>query len=295
MASRNLELVTAVILCLVPGRSLRSFTSRKVSAITQRPPWLFLGDSSWITILPLPALCSVRYQHFRVFYCFGFLNIILPFWCTTDPLNRNEFEECCRPPHGSPPNKYCFNIDVPHNDEFFSRFGVRCIDFVRGFPGVRHGCRLGKHRRRLFLQIQKLSNLSMNCRRLVKRKRFQGSVQSADCHDRCQHRLRRQRVLRQVLFMFAVKIEEKRFEIYFVSNAKDFTLWLRRPIENESCVTSVRPDGSTPSQNRSSGRRLHSSTRKWQPILFRCWYYSNNLFLKNHYTPIHFYLIAGCR
>lgn len=61
----------------------------------------------------------------------------------TDPLNRNEFEECCRPPIGSPPNKYCFNIDVPHNDEFFSRFGVRCIDFVRGFPGVRHGCRLG--------------------------------------------------------------------------------------------------------------------------------------------------------
>jgi hypothetical protein len=65
-------------------------------------------------------------------------------WITTDPLDRNEFEECCRPPLGSPPNKYCFNIDVPANDEFFSRFGVRCIDFVRGFPGVRHGCRLGR-------------------------------------------------------------------------------------------------------------------------------------------------------
>lgn len=60
-----------------------------------------------------------------------------------NPLDRNEFEECCRPPPGSPPNKYCFNIDVPANDAFFSRFGVRCIDFVRGFPGVRHGCRLG--------------------------------------------------------------------------------------------------------------------------------------------------------
>lgn len=64
-------------------------------------------------------------------------------FCYADPLDRNEFEECCRPPAGSPPNKYCFNIDVPHNDEFFGRFGVRCIDFVRGFPGVRHGCRLG--------------------------------------------------------------------------------------------------------------------------------------------------------
>lgn len=60
-----------------------------------------------------------------------------------DPLDRNEFEDCCRPPRGAPPSQYCFNIDVPADDEFFGRFGVRCIDFVRGFPGVRHGCRLG--------------------------------------------------------------------------------------------------------------------------------------------------------
>lgn len=70
------------------------------------------------------------------------IRIICMFFLT-DPFDRNEFEECCRPPIGSPPNKYCFNIDVPPNDEFFGRFGVRCIDFVRGFPGVRHGCRLG--------------------------------------------------------------------------------------------------------------------------------------------------------
>lgn len=65
------------------------------------------------------------------------------FILTTDPLNRNEFEDCCRPRPGRQPSKYCFNIDVAPHDEFFSRFGVRCIDFVRGFPGVRHGCRLG--------------------------------------------------------------------------------------------------------------------------------------------------------
>lgn len=41
------------------------------------------------------------------------------------------------------PNKYCNNIDIAADDPFFSRFGVRCLDFVRGFPGVRHGCRLG--------------------------------------------------------------------------------------------------------------------------------------------------------
>ena len=63
----------------------------------------------------------------------------------TDPLTRNEFEDCCRPPYGTTPSPYCLNIDVPANDPFFSRFGVRCIDFVRGFPGVRHGCRLGIH------------------------------------------------------------------------------------------------------------------------------------------------------
>ena len=74
-----------------------------------------------------------------------------------DPLSRNEFEECCKPPTGQTPSPYCFNIDVPADDPFFSRFGVRCIDFVRGFPGVRHGCRLGKTYDR-FLKTMKLLN-----------------------------------------------------------------------------------------------------------------------------------------
>nr|CAD7414078.1 unnamed protein product [Timema poppensis] len=59
-----------------------------------------------------------------------------------DPLNRNEPEECCnRPPHLK--NPYCLEIEIPADDYFYSLFGLRCQDFVRGFPAVRPGCRLG--------------------------------------------------------------------------------------------------------------------------------------------------------
>ncbi|XP_075228376.1 peroxidase homolog [Lycorma delicatula] len=59
-----------------------------------------------------------------------------------DPLNKNEPEECCnRPPHLK--NPYCLEIEVPEDDYFYRKFGVRCQDFVRGFPAVRPGCRLG--------------------------------------------------------------------------------------------------------------------------------------------------------
>lgn len=57
-------------------------------------------------------------------------------------MTRNEPEECChRPPEAR--NPYCIQIDIPHDDPFYGVYGVRCIDFVRGFPGVRAGCRLG--------------------------------------------------------------------------------------------------------------------------------------------------------
>lgn len=62
----------------------------------------------------------------------------------SDPVTRNEPEECChRPPEAR--NPYCIQIDIPHDDPFYGVYGVRCIDFVRGFPGVRAGCRLGMH------------------------------------------------------------------------------------------------------------------------------------------------------
>ena len=61
----------------------------------------------------------------------------------SDPLNRNEPEECCnRPAHLK--NPYCLEIHIPADDYFYSLFGLRCQDFVRGFPAVRPGCRLGK-------------------------------------------------------------------------------------------------------------------------------------------------------
>lgn len=60
-----------------------------------------------------------------------------------DPISKNEPEECCnRPPHLK--NPYCNEIPVPGDDYFYSKFNVKCIDFVRAFPSVRPGCRLGK-------------------------------------------------------------------------------------------------------------------------------------------------------
>ncbi|KAJ8919036.1 hypothetical protein NQ315_016942, partial [Exocentrus adspersus] len=59
-----------------------------------------------------------------------------------DPFNKNDPEECCnRPPHLKHP--YCNEIYIPEDDYFYRLFNVRCIDFVRTFPAVRPGCRLG--------------------------------------------------------------------------------------------------------------------------------------------------------
>ncbi|XP_011868052.1 PREDICTED: uncharacterized protein LOC105562113 [Vollenhovia emeryi] len=59
-----------------------------------------------------------------------------------DPLNRNDPEECCgRPPHLK--NPYCNEILIPEDDYFYRLFNVQCMDFVRAFPAVRPGCRLG--------------------------------------------------------------------------------------------------------------------------------------------------------
>lgn len=64
-----------------------------------------------------------------------------------DPINRNDPEECCkRPMHLKHP--YCNEIRVPDDDYFYRLFNVKCIDFVRGFPSPRPGCRLGKLKHR---------------------------------------------------------------------------------------------------------------------------------------------------
>ncbi|XP_050429351.1 peroxidase-like isoform X2 [Adelges cooleyi] len=59
-----------------------------------------------------------------------------------DPVNRNEPEECCdRPEHLK--NKYCYEIKIPEDDNFYRSHNVKCQDFVRSYPGVQPDCRLG--------------------------------------------------------------------------------------------------------------------------------------------------------
>ncbi|CAH1406028.1 unnamed protein product [Nezara viridula] len=59
-----------------------------------------------------------------------------------DPVSKNEPEECCRrPPHLK--NPYCMEIEIPEDDYYYQKYGQKCQDFVRGFPAVRPGCRLG--------------------------------------------------------------------------------------------------------------------------------------------------------
>lgn len=38
---------------------------------------------------------------------------------------------------------YCNEIRIPDDDYFYRLFNVKCIDFVRGFPSPRAGCKLG--------------------------------------------------------------------------------------------------------------------------------------------------------
>ncbi|XP_025192930.1 peroxidasin homolog [Melanaphis sacchari] len=59
-----------------------------------------------------------------------------------DPVNRNEPEECCgRPDHLK--NKYCYEIKIPEDDNFYRKHNVKCQDFVRAFPGIKPDCKLG--------------------------------------------------------------------------------------------------------------------------------------------------------
>lgn len=80
---------------------------------------------------------------------------------SSDPVNKNDPEECCdRPPHQKHP--YCLEIIVPDDDYFYKGYKVKCMDFVRSFPSVRPGCRLGTLTficlllRKYFIQIKKV-------------------------------------------------------------------------------------------------------------------------------------------
>lgn len=77
--------------------------------------------------LSLSAIITYLFCYHRVF---------------ADPLNRNDPEDCCgRPPHLK--NPYCNEILIPEDDYFYRLFNVQCMNFVRAFPAVRPGCRLG--------------------------------------------------------------------------------------------------------------------------------------------------------
>ncbi|KAG5328482.1 PERC peroxidase, partial [Acromyrmex charruanus] len=68
--------------------------------------------------------------------------LYLPHHTTQNPLNRNDPEDCCgRLPHQK--NPYCNEILIPEDDYFYKLFNVQCMNFVRAFPAVRPGCRLG--------------------------------------------------------------------------------------------------------------------------------------------------------
>ena len=58
--------------------------------------------------------------------------------------DENDMEvTCCNfPPEFR--HKNCMPIDVPPDDPFYSKHGVRCLDFLRTMAGHRPGCALGK-------------------------------------------------------------------------------------------------------------------------------------------------------
>ena len=53
---------------------------------------------------------------------------------------------CCQNGRKLPPNQLhpeCLPIEIPSNDFFFSRFGQKCMEFVRSMPAERPDCSLG--------------------------------------------------------------------------------------------------------------------------------------------------------
>lgn len=132
------------VTCRFLGSSPALCILMKVSMITPEPSWWSHGDSSWTTITRSLELHSViinsspskrSYLHTRRWFNYNCRWFI-------DPFNRNDPEECCnRPPNQKHP--YCNELRIPDDDYFYRLFNIKCIDFVRGFPSPRVGCRLG--------------------------------------------------------------------------------------------------------------------------------------------------------
>ena len=97
-----------------------------------------------------------------IFFCHCFL--IFSGSSEEEELNNLVEDEtdifCCQNGRKLPPNQLhpeCLPIEIPSNDFFFSRFGQKCMEFVRSMPAERPDCSLGPREqvRKEFTMISK--------------------------------------------------------------------------------------------------------------------------------------------
>ena len=95
-----------------------------------------------------------------------FYNCFLIFTGSSEEEELNNLVEdetdifCCQNGRKLPPNQLhpeCLPIEIPSNDFFFSRFGQKCMEFVRSMPAERPDCSLGPREqvRKEFTMISK--------------------------------------------------------------------------------------------------------------------------------------------
>lgn len=89
----------------------------------------FMDHDYTLTATPLGTI-NKRYKNLCTNFVFS------------DPFNRNDPEECCGKP-APLKHPYCNEIEIPEDDYFYNMYNVKCFNFVRSFPAVRPGCRLG--------------------------------------------------------------------------------------------------------------------------------------------------------
>ena len=72
----------------------------------------------------------------------------------------------------------CLPIEIPPEDDFFSKYGQRCMNFVRTISGLRYNCRLGP--RQTFNEITSLIDAgtvySSSASRLEDLRTFKGGL-----------------------------------------------------------------------------------------------------------------------
>lgn len=61
---------------------------------------------------------------------------------TRDP-RTGKTPKCCEGSGPGPVHPNCLPIEIPSDDGFFSKYGQRCMNFVRTISGLRYNCRLG--------------------------------------------------------------------------------------------------------------------------------------------------------